>query len=113
MEKEESRGLVVRLTNSYDYGIYRIFIDGVAIPGVPMTIDMDFNTPAENVKLIDLYSKNTIVKDYYLGSTTLKKGKHTIRFESAGQNDNSKGNYLGFDSFRLRERWLKKRASLK
>jgi hypothetical protein len=113
IEKEESRGLVVRLTNSYDYGTYRIFIDGVAIPDVPMTIDMDFNTPAENVKFIDLYSKNTIVKDYYIGSTTLKKGKHIIRFESAGQNDNSKGNYLGFDSFRLRERWLKKRASLK
>ena len=78
-----------------------------------MTIDMDFNTPAETVKILDFYSENTIVKDYYLGSTTLKKGKHTIRFELAGQNNNSSGKSLGFDSFRLRERWMKKRVSLR
>lgn len=113
VEKEEPRGLVIRMTHSYDYGIYRIFIDGVPIPDVPMTIDMDFNAPAENIKILDLYSKDLIVKDYYLGSTTLKEGKHTIRFESAGKNDNSMGNYLGFDSFRLRERWNKKRVSLR
>jgi len=113
VEKEEARGLVIRMTHSYDYGIYRIFIDGVAIPNVPMTIDMDFNAPAENIKILDLYSKDLLVKDYYLGSTNLKKGKHTIRFESVGKNDNSSGNYLGFDSFRLRERWNKKRASLR
>jgi hypothetical protein len=57
---------------------------------------------------MDLYSKEMRVKDYYLGSTTLKMGNHTIRFESTGQNDNSKGNCLGFDSFRLREKWIKK-----
>jgi hypothetical protein len=113
IESEESRGLVVRLTSSYDYGTYRIFIDGIPIPDVPMTIDMDFNNPSKTPKLIDLYSKSTKVEDYYLGSTTLKKGKHTIRFELAGRNDNSKGNYLGFDSFRLRERWNKKRVSLR
>lgn len=113
VEKEEARGLVIRMTHSHDYGIYKIFIDGVAIPNVPMTIDMDFNAPAENIKVIDLYSKNLLVKDYYLGSTNLKKGKHTIRFETIGKNDNSSGSYLGFDSFRLRERWNKKRASLR
>jgi len=113
IDKEESRGLIIRMTHSYDYGKYRIFIDGVPIPNVPMTIDMDFNAPAENVKNIDLYSQDIIVKDYYLGSTTLKKGKHTVRFEQTGKNDNSTGNYLGFDSFRLRERWMKKRASLR
>ena len=78
-----------------------------------MTIDMDFNAPSQNIKRVDLYSPDIEVKDYYLGSTILKAGKHTIRFESAGKNDNSKGNYLGFDSFRLRERWDKKRASLR
>jgi len=113
IDKEESRGLVIRMTHSVDYGIYKIFIDGVAVPNVPMTIDMDFNAPTENIKIIDFYSKNILVKDYYLGSTTLKKGKHTIRLELVGKNDNSGGNYLGFDSFRLRERWLKKRASLR
>ena len=112
VEKEEPRGLIVRLTNSADYGEYRIFIDGIPIPNVPMTIDMDFNAPSEKAKIIDLYSKDLIVKDYYLGSTTLKQGKHTIRFESAGRNNNSSGMSLGFDSFRLMERWHKKRALL-
>jgi hypothetical protein len=112
-EKDESRGLVVRMTHSYDYGIYRIFIDGIPIPNVPMTIDIDFNAPSKNTKTIDLYSENTEVKDYYLGSTSLKKGKHTIRLELAGKNDNSSGKAIGFDSFRLRERWNKKRASLR
>jgi hypothetical protein len=109
---EESRGLVVRMTKSNDYGIYRIYIDGVPIPEVPMTIDMDFNNPAKTIKIIDLYSKDLEVKDYYLGSTTLKEGKHKIRFELVGRNGNSSGTALGFDSFRLRERWNKKRASL-
>ena len=78
-----------------------------------MTIDMDFNSPAETIKILDFYSKNIEVKDYYLGSTTLKKGKHTIRFELIGQNSNSAGKSFGFDSFRLRERWMKKRVSLR
>ena len=77
-----------------------------------MTIDMDFNAPSKNAKIIDLYSKDLTVKDYYLGSTTLKEGKHTIRFESTGKNNNSSGRLLGFDSFRLRERWHKKRVLL-
>ena len=112
-DKEEIRGLIIRMTKSYDYGTWRIFIDGIPIPDVPMTIDMDFNTSAESFKILDLYSKNIEVRDYYLGSTTLAKGKHIIRFELVGKNSNSSGKFLGFDSFRLRERWLKKRASLK
>ena len=113
VEKEEPRGLVLRLTRSYDYGIYRVLIDGKVIPEVPMTIDMDFNNPDQRAKIFDLYSKNTEVKDFYLGSTILKKGLHTLRFEQTGKNDNSSGRLLGIDSFRLRERWNKKRASLK
>jgi hypothetical protein len=112
IEETEPRGIVLRLTNSNDYGKYRIYIDGIAIPDVPMTIDMDFDSPSQNFKTIDLYSKEIKVKDYYLGSTILKRGKHTIRFESAGQNQNSAGNCIGFDSFRLRERWGKKRTPL-
>ena len=105
--------LVGRMNHSYDFDIYRIFIDGVPIPNVPMTIDMDFNAPTKNMKIIDLYSKNIEVKDYYLGSTTLKKGKHNLRFELVGQNGNPSGKSLGFDSFRFRGRWNKKKASLR
>ena len=113
IENEEPRGLILRMTQANDYGIYKIFLDGIPIPEVPMTTDINFNTPSKNAKKIDLYAKNLEVKDFYLGSTILKKGKHTIRFELIGQNNNSSGKMLGFDSFRLRERWNKKRASLK
>ncbi|HVN56750.1 MAG TPA: glycoside hydrolase family 172 protein [Bacteroidales bacterium] len=112
LDREERRGIVLRLTKSYDYGIYKVLIDGVPIPEVPMTIDMDFNHPSNKPKQIDLYSSETVIQDYYLGSTVMKKGKHIVRFELTGKNDNSKGKSLGFDSFRLRERWNKKRASL-
>ena len=111
--KEEPRGLVLRMTLASDYGIYRVFIDGIPIPEVPMTTDIDFNKPAQKTKVIDLYSKSLEVKDFYLGSTILKKGAHSVRFELVGRNDGSSGRMLGFDSFRLRERWNKKRVSLR
>jgi hypothetical protein len=60
----------------------------------------------------DFYSKELAVKDIYFGSYKLSKGKHTIRFECVGRNPFSKGNYLGLDSVRLRERWEKKRKLL-
>ena len=91
IEEEEYRGLILRMTSSNDYGTYQVLIDGVPVPRVPMTIDIDFNAPAPVIKIFDLYSKNMGVKDYYLGSNTLKKGKHTIRFNLIGQNDNSSG----------------------
>jgi hypothetical protein len=113
IEKEEYRGLVLRLTKASDYGKYIAFIDGNEIPRVPMTIDFDNNKTNDDPKIFDLYSNDVKVIDYYLGSTVLKKGKHTIRFQQIGKNQNSSGNMLGFDSFRLRERWNKKRPSLR
>jgi hypothetical protein len=59
-----------------------------------------------------LYSQSLNVYDYYLGSAKLKRGRHIIRFEQTGKDANSSGNALGFDSFRLMERWNKKRVSL-
>ena len=109
---EEYRGLILKMTHAADYGIYRVIIDGKPISRVPMTIDFEQDKPSADIRILDLYSKNTEVNDYYLGSSVLKKGKHTIRFEQVGQNGNSTGNYLGFDSFRLMKRWNKKRASL-
>ncbi len=96
VKKEEYRGLVLRLTRSYDYGVYRILLDGKVLR-----------------KSIDLYSKKTKVEDAYLGSYTLAKGKHTLRFECLGKNPFSRNFYLGLDSVRLRERWHKKRVPLR
>lgn len=112
VEEEEYRGLVIRMTHARDYGSYRVFIDGRPISRVPMTIDFDFYDPDLEPKILNLYSENPDVRNYYLGSTTLKKGKHTIRFEQSGGDFRSTGTALGFDSFRLRERWQRKRESL-
>jgi hypothetical protein len=112
IEKEEYRGLILRMSHADNYGKYKVLIDGRPISRIPMTIDFDFYDPKAEVKILDLYSKNLEVRDYYLGSTAFSPGKHTIRFEQTGKDANSLGNSLGFDSFRLMERWNKKRASL-
>jgi len=82
-------------------------------PKLELRICGDFAKPAGEVRFLNLYSNNIEVKDYYLGSAALKKSRHTIRFEQAGQDLRSSGNLLGFDSFRLMQRWNKKRASLR
>lgn len=113
VEKEEYRGLILKMAHSNDYGIYKVFIDGKPISRVPTTIDFEAAASWQDTRVLDLYSKTLEVRDYYLGSASLKKGKHTIRFEQVGRNANSTGNALGFDSFRLMDRWNKKRVSLK
>lgn len=133
IEKEEYRGMFVRLMNANNCGIYVIYIDGKPLLRVPKTYDTNYMDPnkIENMRIFNLYSKNIQVPDfyesnsggsqintrkleeeYYLGSATLKKGKHTIRFRQIGRDPYSMGNSLGFDSFRLMKRWNKKRPSL-
>ncbi len=92
----ELRGLVLRLTHSYDYGRYQVSLDGAKL-GEP----------------IDLYRPQIEVHDHLLGSFTLAPGKHTLRLEAVGQNPASTGRFLGVDSIRLRERWKTKRPALK
>lgn len=104
VEKEEYRGLVLRLTRGDDYGIYRILLDGKNVA--------EFDGKDE-LKSVDLYSERLAVGDIYVGSLTLAAGRHALRLEGIGRNPNSKGMRLGLDSLRLRERWLKKRPSLR
>ncbi|MDR1722830.1 MAG: DUF2961 domain-containing protein [Tannerella sp.] len=113
IENEDYQGIILKMTSAPDYGRYQVFIDGKRIPRVPMTIDINFANPADEPRILDLYAPAVEVNSYYLGSTALKKGKHTIRFEQAGRNSNSTGNLLGFDSFRQMKRWNKKRPLLK
>ncbi|MEW5901499.1 MAG: hypothetical protein AB1715_08580, partial [Acidobacteriota bacterium] len=87
-----------------DYGIYRIFMDGKSIA--------DFDQK-DWLKTCDFYAEGLKVADFFVGSLTLAKGKHTLRLEAAGRNPDSKGMLLGLDSVRLRQRWLKKRPSLR
>ena len=107
VKEEELRGLVLRLTYGPDYGQYRIFLDGTPVRDLPDFPDWGPPTP------LDLYSPEVAVRDTYLGSYALTPGSHTLRFERVGQNQLSSGDILGLDSVRLRERWHKKRPSLR
>ncbi|MDH4196635.1 MAG: DUF2961 domain-containing protein [Candidatus Aminicenantes bacterium] len=106
VRKEEYRGLVLRMTSAEDYGIYRIFLDGknVRQPADDVT--------GQRVEDFDLYAPALKVQDHYLGSFKLAVGKHRLRFEGVDRNPLSKGNAIGLDSVRLRERWDRKRKLL-
>lgn len=106
IEKKEYRGLMLRMTYAEDYGIYRIFLDDKNIR------QPDDYMAGQKIEDYDLYSKTLEVKDHYLGSFHFTPGKHTLRFECVGRNPLSKGDYLGLDSVRFRERWRRKRKLL-
>ncbi len=107
IEKPELRGLVLRLTSAPDYGRYRILLDGKAVEDLGDYPDWNPRGPR------DFYADDVTVKDLYLGSYTLAAGTHTVRFELVGASPLSTGTALGVDSVRLRERWHKKRKSLR
>jgi len=93
VEKEELRQLTLRVTDSYDFGKYRILLDGQEVePGR------------------DFYSDTVKIRDLNLGQRRLSTGRHTLRFECLGASANSKGSKLGIDSVRLRQRWNVKRS---
>jgi hypothetical protein len=84
---EDYRALVLPLTRSYDYGIWRILLDG-----------------KELRRRIDLFDAQTRVEEISLGSFKLAPGRHVLRFECLGKSTASGGFFLGVDSVRLRER---------
>jgi hypothetical protein len=94
--KTERKRLVVPITRSYDFGVYRLMLDG-----------------KEVAKSLDLYSPKVEVKEQDLGDLTLEAGPHVLRFECTGKNAASTGYKLGVDSVRLRGRWDVKRPPLK
>lgn len=98
VEKPEYRRLVLPITHSYDFGIYRVMLDG---------------KPVEAIKEpVDAYSPKVEVREISLGDLTLPAGEHTIRLECTGKNPLSSGCKIGIDSVRLRQRWDVKRPPL-
>jgi hypothetical protein len=87
--------LVVRLTHSYDFGVYALKLDGKVI--------------AEG---LDLYSPTIEVKEHHMGELPAGAGSHVLTLECVGVNPSSKGAKLGLDSVKLRERAGVKRAPL-
>jgi hypothetical protein len=96
VEKEELRQLTLRVTHSYDYGIYRILLDGQEVRGPT-----------------DFYNSSVDVRELGLGQLRLAPGRHKLRLECVGQRGESKGAKAGIDSVRLRERWNVKRETPK
>ncbi len=84
VEQEVTADLMLQITRSWDYGTYRVLLDG---------------TP---VGTFDLLNPAPKVTDESLGRRTLKAGGHVLRFECVGHNSASKGYLLGFDSLQAR-----------
>ena len=96
VEKEELRQLTLRATYSYDFGIYRLLLDGEEVRGAT-----------------DFYSPEVAVRELNLGQRRLAAGDHKIRLECTGASGASRGARLGIDSVRLRQRWDVRREAPK
>ena len=76
--------LTAKMVHSYDYGIYRVLLDG------------------RQIAQLDLYDPEIVPTAEKLGSQKLTAGTHTLRFECAGKSPKSAGYYLGFDALVVR-----------
>lgn len=72
--------LWVKMLHSWDYGTWRVRLDG------------------KDVGTFDLHNVNITPTPHRLGMHTLAAGEHTLRFEGVGKAEASKGYLLGFDA---------------
>lgn len=84
VQKSGDYDMRLHLTKSWDYGIYRAYLDGQPIG-----------------KNADLYSADVTPTQSKIGKVTLAAGEHTLRFECIGKNDASKGYFFGLDMIEL------------
>jgi hypothetical protein len=87
VKRREPRRLLLKLTTSYDFGVYDVYLDGVKLGA-----------------RLDLYSPDIQVREFPLLDFWPDAGPHKLRMVCAGKRDASTGHWLGFDSLRLRER---------
>ena len=80
LDRELNGRLLGKLVQSWDYGTYRVMLDGKALGTV------------------DLYAENVTAKTCDWGHQTLAAGKHSLRFECAGKAEKSKGYFFGLDT---------------
>lgn len=82
--KEPLKGMgELRLTKSWDYGIWKVSLDGKVLPGLESK---------------DLYNPDVQPRDYRIGFIDLAAGEHALKFECLGKNPDSKGYFLGVDT---------------
>lgn len=85
--KSEPLRLLLRLTKSYDFGRYQVWLDGVKL-GEPF----------------DAYSPKVVGEELHLLDFWPEPGTYTVRLECVGRNPASQGYFLGIESVQLRER---------
>ncbi|MEP0844823.1 MAG: DUF2961 domain-containing protein [Phycisphaerae bacterium] len=78
----------LKLTRSWDYGTWRITLNGRTLPG------------AERV---DLYSATIVPLELKVGAIDLPAGTHELKFECLGRNAASAGYFLGADVITVSE----------
>lgn len=85
--KSEPLRLLLRLTKSYDFGRYQVWLNGVKL-GEPF----------------DAYSSKVVGEELHLLDFWPEPGTYTVRLECVGRNPASQGYFLGIESVQLRER---------
>lgn len=83
-EKTQTVEVWVKMLHSWDYGIYKVILDG------------------KELGKLDLFNVNVTPTRHKLGLQQLDEGEHLLRFECAGKNAESKGYLLGFDALTAR-----------
>ncbi len=87
VEEREPLRLLLVMTQSYDFGRYQAYLNGVKLGGV-----------------MDLYSEDVTTREFHLLDFWPEPGPYTLRLECVGKHRNSTGHFLGMESIRLRER---------
>ena len=83
-DKAETVELVGTLVHSWDYGTYRVTLDG------------------KEIAKHDLYSPNVVATTHRWGVHKLEAGPHVLRFECVGKSAESKGYLFGFGELSAR-----------
>lgn len=84
LEQATSGEFVVKMLHSWDYGTYRVKLDG------------------KDAGQVILHDPGTAPGSHKLGFHSLAVGPHTLRFECVGKATESKGYFLGFDTLGVR-----------
>ena len=91
VEESGNYVLLLVLTQSWDYGIYQVELDGKPLGGA-----------------LDLYNSSVVQREFYFETGPIEAGTHTLRFVNQGKNpksadaaDPNLGFYFGFDAYLL------------
>lgn len=80
LDTEQTVDLWGKVLHSWDYGTYRVKLDG------------------KEVGVVDLFNAAPTPSTHHWGVHQLGAGAHTLRFECVGKAEKSKGYFLGFDA---------------